>query len=190
MHTAGYTYGTAAVARSPVTMKDLADLQECVGWTPRDEAALRKAATFLPQHLDAMLGQWQGVFGRIFVSGFVGKDGQPIDRYLQAAHGRLVMWLKDTLERPMDQAWLDYQNEIALRHHRSKKNRTDGVESTDVVPLRFIVAMVHPMSDIRKFLALGGHTPEEVDAMHAAWGKSLTIQVALWSRPYARDGDW
>jgi len=28
-----------------------------------------------------------------------------------------------------DRAWLDYQQEIAVRHTRAKKNRTDNVDS-------------------------------------------------------------
>jgi hypothetical protein len=53
---------------------------------------------------------------------------------------KLQQWILDTCRRPYDQAWLDYQHEIGLRHHRSKKNRTDGVRSVDYIPLRYVVS--------------------------------------------------
>ena len=42
----------------------------------------------------------------------------------------------------------------------------------------------------RRSLARGGHTVEEVNKMHESWFKSLTKQVALWSLPYAKEGDF
>ena len=35
----------------------------------------------------------------------------------------------------------------------------------------------------------GGRPTAEVDAMHQAWFKAVTLSVALWSQPYA-DADW
>ena len=40
---------------------------------------------------------------------------------------------------------------------------------------------------IRDFLAAKGHTDAEVDAMHTAWFKAVTLTVALWAQPYAPD---
>ena len=42
---------------------------------------------------------------------------------------------------------------------------------------------------MRPFLAAGGHNDSEVDAMHQAWFKAVTLQIALWSQPYA-DTAW
>ena len=55
----------------------------------------------------------------------------------------------------------------------------------DHVPLRDIIAFVAVMNrTIRPFLEAGDHSGEVVDAMHAAWQKSLQIQVALWVKVY------
>jgi len=64
----------------------------------------------------------------------------------------------DTCRRPYDQQWLDYQQEIALRHTRAKKNRTDGAQETpEHIPLRYVVAFVYPITaTIKQFLAKGG----------------------------------
>jgi len=43
---------------------------------------------------------------------------------------------------------------------------------------------------MREFLGKKGHSAEQVDAMHQAWFKAVTLNVALWARPYVRDGDW
>ena len=43
---------------------------------------------------------------------------------------------------------------------------------------------------MRPFLANKGHTDAEVEKMHQAWFKSVVLQVALWSQPYAKEGDF
>jgi hypothetical protein len=186
---AGYTYGTAP--RSPVTKEQWSLLRQAAGFTDADQAALRMAGKFLPGMANDLFTHWQGIFGPVFVSAFVGKDGKPDEAYLAAAHARFVKWIQDTCDRDYDQAWLDYQHEIGLRHHRTKKNVTDHAKSTvPVVPLGQIIALVAPMGDIRAFLSRGGHSSKEVDAMHSAWLKSLALQVALWAHPYTLAGDW
>lgn len=37
---------------------------------------------------------------------------------------------------------------------------------------------------IREFLAAGGRSADEVDAMHAGRFRAVTLTVALWSQPY------
>ena len=91
----------------------------------------------------------------------------------------------DTCLRPYDQEWLNYQQEIALRHTTAKKNQVDGVRSTPFVPLSDIIAFVSVMNEtIKPYLSAKGDGPEEVDKMHQAWCKSLQLQLALWVKPY------
>ena len=54
---------------------------------------------------------------------------------------RFGQWILDTARAEYDQRWLDYQHEIGLRHHRTKKNRTDGAPSTDIVPFRHLFGL-------------------------------------------------
>jgi hypothetical protein len=98
----------------------------------------------------------------------------------------LEQWILDTCLRPYDKDWLNYQQEIALRHTSVKKNQTDGVQSTPYVPLRDILAFIAVMNEtIKPFLAAKGHSPEDVQKMHQAWCKSMQLQMALWAKPYA-----
>lgn len=86
---------------------------------------------------------------------------------------------------------MDYQEEIGLRHTREKKNTTDGVASVDNIPLRYLIAFVYPITaTMRDFLGKKGHSSEQVEAMHQAWFKAVTLHVALWSRPYVHDDRW
>lgn len=43
---------------------------------------------------------------------------------------------------------------------------------------------------MKPFLAKKGASAEEVEAMHAAWTKAVLLQAILWSRPYAKEGDF
>jgi hypothetical protein len=111
--------------------------------------------------------------------------GEPLPNYLAQSNLRFEQWILDTCLRPYDQDWLNYQQEIALRHTSLKKNLTDGVESTPYVPFRDIAGFVAVMNDtIKPYFANAGDPAEEVAAMHRAWCRSLQLQIALWSRLY------
>jgi len=187
----GYTYGSAAP--SPVTMRELEELKQAVLFTAEDEKYLKMAGEVLKDQIEEVLDLWYGFVGSHphLVYYFSGPDGKPDANYLAAVRKRFGQWILDTCHRPYDQAWLNYQHEIGLRHHRTKKNQTDRVQSVPIVPLRYLIAFIYPITaTIKPFLAKKGHSPEEVDKMHQAWFKSVTLQVALWSYPYARDGDF
>ena len=190
----GYTHGTSSVATSPVSLADLAQLQASVLFGEQDVAALRRSLPIVADQVEAILDVWYGFVGSQphLLASFRGRgDGPPLGDYLAAVRKRFGQWILDTARAEYDQRWLDYQHEIGLRHHRAKKNRTDGVASTELVPFRNLFALIFPVTfTLRPFLAKHGHSPAEVDAMHAAWVKSCLLQVTLWSHPYVKDGDF
>jgi hypothetical protein len=117
--------------------------------------------------------------------------GLPDSRYLGAVRQRFAQWILDTADASFDAAWLAYQLEIGRRHHRLGKNRTDGADSTALVPFRYLFPIVFPITaTLRPFLAGKGHSDADVDGMQQAWLKSVLIQVTLWSQPYVREGDY
>lgn len=90
------------------------------------------------------------------------------------------------LPAPYDQDWIDYQQEIALRHTSLKKNKVDGVRSTAYVPFRDIIAFVVAMNGtIKPYLAAKANSGQEIYKMHLAWCKSIQMQLALWVGPYS-----
>jgi len=52
-------------------------------------------------------------------------EGAPIPEYLTKSNLRFEQWILDTCLRPYDQDWINYQQEIALRHTSAKKNQVD-----------------------------------------------------------------
>ncbi len=125
------------------------------------------------------------------LAAFSDAQGQPDQAYLAAVRRRFGRWILDTARATYDQAWLDYQHEIGLRHTRAKKNLTDGARAADHIPLRYVLALLVPITTtLKPFLADGGAAPDEVEAMHQAWVKAVLLQVILWSQPYVRDGDF
>ncbi|GIW95161.1 MAG: hypothetical protein KatS3mg110_3207 [Pirellulaceae bacterium] len=190
----GYRYGDSTLATSPITVEDLELLKKTVMWSAEDEKYLRMAGEVLKDQVEEILDLWYGFVASQphLLRYFLDRNGQPIGAYLEQVRKRFGQWILDTCQRPYDQDWLNYQYEIALRHHRSKKNQTDSVDATEShVPLRYIIALAYPIvATIRSFLARKGHTPDEVEKMHQAWFKSVILQVTLWSYPYAREGDF
>jgi hypothetical protein len=189
----GYTYGKEEVAKSPISMDELELLKKSVLFTEEDEKYLRMAGEVLAGQVEDVLDVWYDFVGSHphLVYYFTGPDGQPKEYYLSAVRKRFGQWILDTCNRPYDQDWLNYQHEIGLRHHRTKKNQTDNVDSVSNISYRYLVAFIYPITaTIKPFLAKKNHSSDEVEKMHQAWSKSVTLQVALWSSPYVKNGDF
>jgi hypothetical protein len=190
----GYDFGAQDVARSPLSLGDLDLLKHTVLFTEEDERYLRMAGDVLEDQADEVLDVWYDFVASHshLVYYFSSSDGQPNVEYLERVRERFKQWIFDTCQRSYDQEWLDYQQEIALRHTRAKKNQTDGVyEAPEHIPLRYIIAFIYPITaTIKPFLANKGHGSEEVEKMFQAWFKSVVLQVTLWSYPYAKEGDF
>jgi hypothetical protein len=188
----GYAYGTAEVAASPVSLEELEKLKVSVGFTGEDERYLQMAGEVLADQTKRIVEQWRsGIIAGIphLARHSRSLSGDALPDYLAKSNLRFQQWILDTCLRPYDQDWINYQEEIALRHTSLKKNKTDGVESTPFVPLRDILAFLAVINEtIKPYLAAKGHSAEDVDRMHLAWCKSLQLQSALWTRPYTDAG--
>ena len=183
----GYSYGTPEVAKSPVSPQGFEDLKVSAGFTEEDQRYLRLAGEVLADQTKQIVDHWRGIIGGIpnLARHSRTPEGNAIPEYSAQSGLRFQQWILDTCLRPYDQDWINYQQEIALRHTSLKKNKTDGVRSTPSVPLRDIIAFVAVMNEtIKPYLSAKGHSAEEVDKMHRAWCKSLQLQLALWANPY------
>jgi hypothetical protein len=157
-----------------------------------DIAQLRRSLEIVRPEVEPILDVWYGFVGanpHLLASFSHRTTGEPIGPYLQAVRRRFGQWILDTASADYDQAWLDYQHEIGLRHDLARKNRTDDAPSTDMVGFRYLIPLIYPITaTLRPFLASKGHAAEDVEKMHAAWVKSVLLQVALWSHPYVKEG--
>ena len=190
----GYTYGTDAVSRSPVTLEEFERMKQSVLFGDEDVKYLRLSYDVVKDQIEEILDVWYGFVASTphLLASFTDKsDGKPLGNYLGAVRKRFGQWILDTAQAEYNQRWLDYQHEIGLRHHRTKKNRTEGAPSSDIVPFRDLFLLIFPVTfTLKPFLAKKGHTAEEVEKMYAAWLKSCLLQVTLWSYPYVKDGDF
>lgn len=187
---AGYTYGTTAVATSPVSLDEFDKLKATVLFSDEDVRYLQIAGDVLTDQIDDILDLWYGFVGSHphLLYYFTDSNGNALSDYLGAVRQRFGQWIRDLCERPYDQAWLDYQHEIALRHHTAGKNKTDGVDSVPVIHARYLIAFIYPITaTIRQFLAAKGHNQADVDKMHQAWFKAVVLSVTLWCVPYIKE---
>jgi len=186
----GYAYGAEAVPKSSVSLQEFEQLKISVGFTEEDERYLRLAGGVLKDQTKQIVEHWRsGIIASIphLARHSRSPEGSPIPDYLSASGQRFQQWILDTCLRPYDQTWLDYQQEIALRHTSLKKNQVDGVQSTPHVPLRDIIAFVPVMNEtIKPYLSAKANSHEDVEKMHQAWCKSLQLQISLWAGLYAR----
>jgi hypothetical protein len=189
----GYTYGTSEAAQSPLTLEDLARLKAAVWLTDDDEQALRDAAGILGPQADDMVTAWRARLGeQPWLGGYSGHpDGTRNPEYAAATKPRFDRWIIDACTRPLDQDWLNYQQEIGLRHTPAKKNKTDNADSLDLIPLRYLLAFTAVViATSRDYLAAGGRSPDQVGRMHSAFTKSVMLHVTVWTRAYVDATMW
>lgn len=186
----GYDYGQAT--KSPLSLADLALLKQTVLFSDSDAKALRLAGEVLRDYTDEILDVWYGFVGNHeHLLYYFTQNGAPVGAYLDAVRLRFGQWIADLCNRPFDQDWLNYQHEIGLRHHSTKKNKTDNIESVPIIHYRYMVAFIYPITaTIKPFLACKGHSEADVDEMHQAWFKALTLSVILWTQPYIKSGEF
>jgi hypothetical protein len=190
----GYDLGTDRVAKSPISMSEWEELKKSALFSEEDVVYLRLSVEVLADQVDDLLKIWRGIiFDHPHLRAY---DEDPktheVDTdYTKAVGKRFGQWVLDTARANYDQKWLDYQYEIGLRHHRSKKNQTDHGHTAGHIRARdllaFCASIVVPM---RPFLEKNGHSREVVERMYDAWWKSMILQATLWAQPYIREGDF
>jgi hypothetical protein len=188
----GYDYGKAALEQSPVTLQDLALLKKTLLWSNDDDRYLKMAGEVLKDQINEVLDLWYGyVGGNEHLVYYFTKNGKPNMEYLTAVRARFGQWILDICQKPYDQNWLNYQHEIAKRHHSTKKNKTDGVDTVPIINYRYMIAFIYPITaTIKSFLGKKGHSQADVDAMHNAWFKAVVLTVILWTYPYVNKGEF
>lgn len=189
----GYNYGSDQLPRSPLNQEDLDRLKAAVGLIGDDERYLRMAGEVLANQADDMVTDWRAQLAEHphLAACSAHPDGTPNPEYSAASKPRFVRWIIDACTRPLDQAWLDYQHQIGLRHTRAAKNVTDRADSVDHIPLRYLLAFTAVVVvTTRDRLTAQGHSPEDVERMHAAWTKAVMLHVTVWTRPYVPADNW
>jgi hypothetical protein len=188
----GYGFGSAQSAKSPVSSEQLRQLEQTLGWTTGDEQLLNKHAALFEAQAEKMVDSWRAVIASQphLAQWFFAPDGKPDDQYKASVKSRFVQWVVDVATRPHDQAWLDYQEEIGLRHTPEKKNKADGRHTPPLVPLRYLLAFVPVVTPVRHFFEGAVREGTELDAIERAWTKAVQLHITLWARPFARDGLW
>jgi protoglobin len=187
----GYDYGKATVARSPVSLHELRQLEATLGWSDEDALILRDHEKLFRENAEAMVDTWRAVIGSQphLAKWFFSPDAEPDEAYKAAVKQRFVQWVRDVPSRPHDQAWLAYQEEIGLRHTPAKKNLTDGAHTPNVVPLRYLLAFVPVVTmSTRKFFA--DVPAADRHRLEDAWTKAVQLHVTLWSRAYSKEELW
>lgn len=189
----GYDYGSEKLPKSPVSLKDLELLKKAILFSDEDEKCLKQAGEVLKDQVDDVLDLWYGFVGShthlVAYFGPKGKDPNP--DYLEAVRHRFGQWILDLCNRKYDQEWLNYQHEIALRHHSSKKNKTDQVDAIPIIHFRYMAAFIYPITaTIKSFLAKKGHAQDEVEKMYDAWFKAVVLSTTLWCYPYIKEGEF
>jgi Protoglobin len=188
----GYDYGTPRSAISPVSESELSELEQTAGWTSADADVLARYADLFRVKAESMVDSWRAVIGSQphLAHRFVKPDGTPDDEYKASVKRRFVQWVVDVALRPHDRDWLNYQQEIGLRHTPTKKNKTDGAHTPPVVPFRYLLGFVPVVLPIRQFFAEDIKDEAELKRIEDAWTKAVLLHITLWSRPYLKKDLW
>jgi hypothetical protein len=188
----GYDYGTPKSAMSPVSESELSQLEQAAGWSAEDAGVLAGHAELFRMKAESMVDSWRAVIGSQphLSMWFVKPDGKPDDEYKASVKRRFVQWVIDVALRPHDREWLNYQQEMGLRHTPAKKNKTDGAQTPPLVPFRYLVGFVPVVLPISRFFNDAVQDEAELKKLEDAWTKAVLLHVTLWSRAYVAEDLW
>jgi hypothetical protein len=191
-HVHGYDYGAASVAASPVSDSDLTEVEQTTGWTAEDADVMARHADLFRLKAEPMVDSWRQVIASQphLARWFVKPDGNSDDEYKASVKRRFVQWVVDVATRPHDRDWLNYQQEIGLRHTPEKKNKTDGAQTPAVVPFRYLLGFVPVVLPVRGFFVDAIQDEGELKRLEQAWSKAVVLHVTLWSRAYVGNALW
>ncbi|MEO0479840.1 MAG: protoglobin domain-containing protein [Planctomycetota bacterium] len=168
-------------------------MQDTALFGTEDIQALQRSRPILEPRLDELLDVWYGFVASKphLLASFSAPDGEVLPEYLAAVRKRFAAWVLATADANYDESWLRQQLEIGRRHHRTGKNRTDDADAVEHIPFRNLIPLCVPiLTTLKPFLAEGADSAEDLEQMHAAWTKSVLLQVTLWSTPYIQPGDF
>jgi hypothetical protein len=187
----GYDYGAPSSAISSVTKIELTQLEETIGWTSAVADVLSRYADHFRAKAEEMVDSWRSIIGSQphLSHWFVKPDGGADEQSKASVKRRFVQWVIDVAVRPHDQDWLNYQQEIGLRHTPAKKNKTDGAHAPSVVPFRYLLVFVPMILPIRKFFK-EAIQDDELKMLEGAWIKAVLLHITLWSRACMEDALW
>ena len=188
----GYDFGKLAITNSSVTEEELSQLEQTVGWTEIDAKILLKHADLFREKAESMVDCWRAVISAQphLSKWFFDPDGKPDDDYKARVKRRFVQWVVDVAARPHDRNWINYQEEIGLRHTPAKKNKTDDRQTPPLVPLRYLLGFIPVVLPVRRFFASAITDEAELLVLENAWTKAVLLHITLWARPYTIQGIW
>jgi hypothetical protein len=187
----GYDYGRPGSAVSPLTEEEVRLVEQTVGWTQADADLLQRHADLFRQHADAMATSWRMTIASLpqLAKWFVDPQGKPDEDYKVRVRPRLARWVVDVATRPHDRDWINYQEEIGLRHTPAKKNKADNKQTPPLIPLRYLLGFVPVVLQLQPFFA-GQVSDKELASLEKAWTKAVLLHVTLWARPYTAENLW
>lgn len=101
----GYDYSNSSLAKSPVTLEDLALLKKTLLWSDNDDRYLKMVGDVLKDQINEVLDLWYGYVGsNEHLVYYFTEDGQPNMDYLNAVRTRFGQWIIDLCTKPYDQA--------------------------------------------------------------------------------------
>lgn len=108
-------------SREAITIDELNLLKATLLWSEDDDKYLNMAGSVLETQLDDVLDVWYGYVGaNPHLVYYFNSNDKPSPEYLAKVRERFKQWILDICYKPFDQKWLDYQNEIGLRHNHKK----------------------------------------------------------------------
>src|SRR5438552_17886962 len=100
----GYDYAKPSVARSPVTLGELRQIETTLGWSGEDVRVLQLHENLFRENAEAMVDSWRAVIGSQphLAKWFFAPDGKPDEAYKAAVKKRFVQWVIDVATCPHD----------------------------------------------------------------------------------------
>ncbi|WP_212001282.1 protoglobin domain-containing protein [Chitinophaga sp. HK235] len=153
-------------------------------FTHEDEQYLTLAGEILAPHAEEILNRWyERIVKNNYLAHYFTSSGAPDLSYLHSIRPHFREWITGLCKRSESSRWWEFEEKIA-RQLQLRKVPLDDLHPLSPVFLRYMTTFVFPVSEAgRHFLNDTGYSPEEIEAMHQAWFKAVSLSALLWVYP-------
>jgi len=179
-----YESTSAGITSSTLSLRELVLIKRMLLFTREDERYLQMAGEILSDQSETILDIWYDhMVANDYLAHYFTRDGKPDAEYLRTLRPRFGSWIRQLCQRPANNPWSQLEQAIAQRY-QDQAVPTPLMPDLPAVFLRYLVTFIYPVTNaIRPFLSKNGHRPEEIEKMHQAWFKAVSLSVILWTYP-------
>ncbi|WP_160712373.1 protoglobin domain-containing protein [Chitinophaga solisilvae] len=169
---------------SPVDAQTLIKIKRMMLFTHEDEQYLTMAGEVLAPHAEDILNKWyERIVSNNYLANYFTQSGAPDLNYVHSLRPHFREWISSLCRRSESMRWWEFEEKI-IRQLQLRNIPVDDLDPLSPLFLRYLSTFVFPVSEAgRYFLNNTGYGSDDIEKMHQAWFKAVSLSALLWLYP-------